>query len=252
VLSHVVDTAKLIGRIIKQQGWALTLATLPFIPFFVGGVFTGPDGTGWQADSLALRALTVNATAFTFDTSNTKSINVFSNIDGDLNSKDECFIENRATVGNLGLTNANCHIVYIPLLPGTFGSINALQVEATASMVRNASGQGAGKLNATGELQSCRSITNFAQCWGTTTYAVDTGGGVGILIGQQVNVILQNPVASYTGAASNPSGFVATLLNAGQNGESGTAYTANGQSGSPARWNVAYLSTDSGASAWGQ
>src|ERR1051325_5498028 len=80
----------------------------------------------------------------------------------------------------------------------TFGSNNSLQVTGTCSGVRNASGQGAGKLNAAGIREVCRSITTGAQCWGANPVVTDTGGGVGALIGLEADVILQNPTSNYT------------------------------------------------------
>src|SRR5438876_11111045 len=78
-----------------------------------------------------------NAVPFSFDTSAKRSVNVTTN---NVNTiRDACYVEMRSTVVNLGVTNASCNVVYIPKLPGTFGSSNALQVDATTSHVRNGS-----------------------------------------------------------------------------------------------------------------
>src|SRR6266704_3361542 len=124
--------------------WLLRIIVTPLIP----GVLVAQGDT----------TLTVNARSFTFDTAASRAITVFNN--GMNTTAQACFTEMRSTVVNLGVTNANCHVVYIPALAGTFGSRNALQVNATASHVRNASSQASGKLNASGTLETCRVITS--------------------------------------------------------------------------------------------
>lgn len=222
------------------------------------GVFNpriGPSVPAWFAPlypstgtSLGLPGLAVNNVAFPFDTSTSgaKSQNVIVNAVGyPITVSDPCMTENLQTVVNKGITNANCHAINIPAFSGTFGSNNALQVNATSSFVRNASNQGAGKLNASGGLETCRAITDLAQCWGTTVYATDTSGAHGILIGLQSNVLLQNSPASYTGAAATPRGYYATLTDV-NSGDIGVAYGANNQPGI-ARWLIGYQTQDSAA-----
>src|ERR1700741_2411892 len=109
-------------------------------------------------------------TSFSFDTSSVGAISTNALVTnmGVPGFIDACWNEQWATVRNKGITNATCHTVYIPVLRGVFGSRNALQVNGTASHVRNGSGQGLGKLNASGGLETCRAITENAQCWGAT------------------------------------------------------------------------------------
>ncbi len=188
-----------------------------------------------------------NTASFTLDTTGTRAINVITNT---INStRDACFIEMRSTVVNLGVTNATCHIVYIPALPGIFGTRNSLQVDATASHVRNASGQPSGKLNASGALQTCRVVTAGSACWAATLVAEDTSGAVGVLNGLEIDVNLQNPIARYSRMGANPAGVRAVMVGSHQ-GAVGTAYTAQklGPGLSGARWSTGFLTADSGAS----
>lgn len=250
---HLIKIVQSVGAGLRRHFLGITIVSLPFIPFVVGSFVmrsASPSTNPLTVTSITATSGTFNTPTFSFDTSNTRSINTFTNVVGDVASKDECFIEERATIVNLGITNANCHVVYIPALGGVFGSNNALQVNATQSSVRNASGQGAGKLNASGGLETCRSITPFAQCWGTTLYAADTGGAVGVLNGLYIAVLQQNPVANYTGAASNPNGITIQLSNAANAGTIGTG-VAISKFGS-ARWNVGFQTADSGAAFFAQ
>jgi hypothetical protein len=192
-------------------------------------------------------ALTVNAKSFRFDTSGVRGINILTN---NINSTSQaCFTEMRSTVVNLGVTNANCHVVYIPALSGTFRSRNALQVNATASHVRNASGQPSGKLNASGALETCRVLSSGSACWGATLVSQDTAGAVGVLNGLEVDVNLQNAISRYVGSAANPTGVRAVMVGS-NNGAIGTAFMAQklGPGLSAARWSAGFLTTDSGAS----
>ena len=186
-------------------------------------------------------------TNFLFDSSTTGAIsrNTFVSNMGAPGSFDACWNEQWATVKNRGVTNGTCHAVYIPTLRGVFGSINALQVNGTASHVRNASGQGYGKLNASGGLETCRSITENAQCWGATIVASDTAGAHGILNGLDVAVSLWNATESYSGANSRPIGVQSSIVSSGS-GDIGVAFLAVNRPGI-ARWLTAYSSADSSA-----
>lgn len=211
----------------------------------------------WPFDYVPMRATGTTSglpylflsNTFQFDTttSTAKSINFLVNNSGTTLGADPCFIEQASTVVNKGVTNANCHVVYIPALSGTFGSNNALQVNATASHVRNASGQAVGKLNATGGLETCRVITAQSACWGTTLVAEDTAGAVGALVGVEIDVNLQNPIANYTGGAANPAGARAVFVSSNA-GAIGVGFTAQKLTGSAGRWSVGFQTADSGAS----
>ncbi len=189
----------------------------------------------------------VPLTDFSFDTSTTGAISkntLISNM-GVPGLFDACWKEQWATVKNKGITNGSCQAVYIPALGGVFGSRNALQVNGTASHVRNASGQGYGKLNASGGLETCRSITENAQCWGATIVASDTAGAHGILNGLDVAVALWNATESYSGANSRPIGVQSSIVSSGS-GDIGIAFLAVNRPGI-ARWLTAYSTGDSSA-----
>ncbi len=191
--------------------------------------------------------LTVNARSFTFDTTATRDVSVSTSV---INaSKQACFTEMRSTVVNLAVTNASCHVVYVPALSGTFRTRNTLQVNATASHVRNASNQPSGKLGASGALQTCRVITTGSACWATTLVSEDTAGAFGVLNGLEVDMNLQNPIAGYNGDAANPVAVRAVMVGS-HKGAIGTAYMAQklGPGLSATRWSTGFLTTDSAAS----
>src|SRR6266576_2587059 len=188
-----------------------------------------------------------NAVPFSFDTSAKRSVNVTtSNINA---ISDACYMEMRATVVNLGVTNASCHVVYIPSLPGNFASSNALQVDATASHVRNGSGQTSANLNASAALQTCRVVTPGSSCWAATLVSEDTAGAVGVLNGVEVDMNLQNRIPSYTGSAANPVGVRAVMVGS-NSGAIGTGFVVQtlGPGLSAARWSTGFLTRDSAAS----
>jgi hypothetical protein len=188
-----------------------------------------------------------NPSPFSFDTSASKAIG---NTTTTVNAPGSaCFQEMRSTVVNRGVTNATCHVVYIPLISGELRQRNALQVDATASHVRNASGQPSGKLNASATLQTCRVISTGSACWAASLVSQDTTGAIGVLNGIEMDVNVQNPIERYTGAASNPVGIRSVVIGP-HNGAIGTAFMAQklGPGTSAARWSTAFLSTDSGAS----
>jgi len=198
---------------------------------------------GWVPICLSAQ----NAAPFTFDTSSTRDIGVTTtrmNAPGNA-----CFAEMRWTVVNRAVTNATCNVAYIPTIPGTFVTRNTLQVDATASHVRNASGQPSGKLNASGTLETCRVITTGSACWAASLVSQDTTGSVGVLNGIEVDVNLQNPIDRYTGASSNPVG-VRSVIVGPHNGAIGSAFVAQklGPGSSAARWSTGFLTVDSGAS----
>ena len=190
--------------------------------------------------------------AFSFDTTKTRSINVFqSNIGVNGLVADPCYVEMRAGVNNNGTTNANCHIVYIPLLSGTFGSNNSLQVDATFSAIRNASNQGAGKLNASATLSSARCISNHAQCWDETLQLQDTTGDTAsVLLGAQVNMSPQNAPTGY--ATATVAAFNAVMFGTNLAGAVGQANWCQKAPAAVMVWQTCLVSSDSGAAIFAQ